>query len=86
ADLSRVDGILVALVTTLTGLAAWSMPTTSAPAGSTRVVAAMMIGGTLIFLWSASSAVALSVGAGSAVSVLQNWLMRRDSRREELRT
>jgi hypothetical protein len=40
-----------------------------------------IVGGTLVFLWSASSAVALSVGAGSAVSVLQNWLLRRDARR-----
>jgi hypothetical protein len=33
------------------------------------------------FLWTASSAVALSAGAGSLVSILQNWLLSRDVRR-----
>ena len=36
----------------------------------------------LVFLWTASSAVALSFGAGSLVSVLQNWLLARDARAE----
>jgi len=36
--------------------------------------------GTLAFLWSASSAVALSMSAGSLVSLLQNWLLARDAR------
>ena len=35
---------------------------------------------TVAFLWSASSAVALSMGAGSLVNVLQNWLLSRDAR------
>jgi hypothetical protein len=38
---------------------------------------------TAAFLWTASSAVALSAGAGSLVSVLQNWLMSRDVRSDE---
>lgn len=36
---------------------------------------------TLVFIWSASSAVALSVGAGSLVSGLQNALLARDRAR-----
>ena len=35
---------------------------------------------TVVFLWSASSAVALSVGGGSLVTMLQNWLISRDKR------
>jgi hypothetical protein len=38
------------------------------------------VGATLAFLWTASSAVALSVGAGSMVSALQSWLLSRESR------
>src|SRR5437762_2198885 len=40
---------------------------------------------TLLFLASASSTLVLSVGAGSAVSGLQAWLLARDQRRETTR-
>ena len=33
--------------------------------------------GTAVFLWTTASTVALSVGAGAAVSLLQNWLVGR---------
>ena len=36
--------------------------------------------GTGLFLWSTASSVALSVGAGAAVSLLQNWLIARGVR------
>jgi len=80
ADLSRVDLVLALIVTGLGAVAA--SITSAAPASpvSTRMQMALGAGLTLLFLWSASSAVALSVGAGSAVSVLQNWLIRRDAR------
>lgn len=81
ADLSRVDGILVLLVTALAGFAATLTPATPESPITPRMLTLFIVGGTLVFLWSASSAVALSVGAGSAVSVLQNWLLRRDARR-----
>jgi len=42
------------------------------------IVATVLV--TTFFLWSASSAVALSMGAGSLVSLLQNWMLRRDAR------
>lgn len=79
ADLGRVDAWLVAAVTGLTGLAVAAAPGLP-PTASTRLLAALAIGGTLVFLWTTSSAVAVSVGAGSAVSLLQSWILRRDAR------
>jgi len=80
ADLSRVDLLLVLLVTGLAGFAASLAPVTPGSPVGIRALSFVVVGGTLLFLWSASSAVALSVGAGSAVSVLQHWLLRRDAR------
>jgi YidC/Oxa1 family membrane protein insertase len=80
-DLSRVDALLVAVATSLAGFAAAFAAAVPASPAAPRFLALMVAGGTLIFLWSASSAVALSVGTGSAVSILQNWLVRRDARR-----
>ena len=81
ADLGRPDAVLTGLVVGLAGVAAIAAPVAPGSPVGTRVVTAAVIGGTLMFLWSASSAVALSVGAGSAVSVLQSWLIRRDAAR-----
>jgi len=33
--------------------------------------------GSAVFLWTTASTVALSAGAGAAVSLLQNWLVGR---------
>ena len=82
-NLALPDVLLIALVTLLTaGAMAWGLraqgPTTAA---NTRVFLLLGIGGTLFFLWSASSAVALSVGAGSLVSGLQTWILSRESTR-----
>jgi YidC/Oxa1 family membrane protein insertase len=79
ADLSRVDMILLLAASALSGVTASVAPAAGTPA-STRTMIAVAVGGTLLFLWSASSAVALSVGAGSVVSVLQNWILRREQR------
>jgi YidC/Oxa1 family membrane protein insertase len=79
-DLSRVDTVLVVIVTALAGTAASITPSAPGSPIQARTVTVMAAAATLLFLWSASSAVALSVGAGSAVSVLQNWLLRRDAR------
>lgn len=82
ADLSRPDALLVGVVALLTG-AIVTMPGQQSganPAG-TIVALALGIGATVFFLWSASSAVALSVGAGSLVSGVQNWLIARESAR-----
>lgn len=79
ADLTRFDAILVSAVVAMAGAASWVAPGAPATPGG-RVAMLVAMGATLAFLWSASSAVALSVGAGSAVSILQSWLIRRDAR------
>jgi YidC/Oxa1 family membrane protein insertase len=79
ADLARPDASLMALVVALTGVATIIAPVAPGSPIGARVMTAVIMGGTLIFLASASSAVALSVGAGSAVSLLQNWMIRRDA-------
>jgi len=81
ADLSRVDAILLVLVAGVAGVSASVAPSAPAAQSMQRMMTVVAIGGTLLFLWSASSAVALSVGAGSAVNLLQNWLLARDAKR-----
>lgn len=82
ADLARPDRWLALSVALLTGaIAASAVPTASAPSGLGGWTLGLTLGGiTLLFVWSASSAVALSVGGGALVSVLQNWLLARDNR------
>ena len=81
-DLARPDGVLLLGVTALTAWAASSTPPAPGQTTSTTPFVVIAIVMTLAFLWSASSAVALSAGAGSLVSVLQNWLLARDARVE----
>ncbi len=80
-NLARPDALLLAVVTLLGG-AVLAIPRPPAAAGGPSVPMLLLLGagGTLLFLWSASSAVALSVGAGTLVSWLQNWLLSRDRR------
>jgi YidC/Oxa1 family membrane protein insertase len=79
ADLARPDRTLVLGVAALT---AWGVSRAPAvpgqPAAQTPLMAIAVIA-TLAFLWSASSAVALSAAAGQLVSLLQNWLLSRDA-------
>jgi membrane protein insertase Oxa1/YidC/SpoIIIJ len=77
-DLGRPDSVLIGLALMLSAATAATAPVAPGGAGS-RVAMAAVIGATLFFLWHASAAVALSVGAGSAVSVFQNWLLRRET-------
>jgi membrane protein insertase Oxa1/YidC/SpoIIIJ len=82
-DLARPDGALLLVATALT---AWSISSAPSTPGQTTSQTPLLVVGVLAtaaFLWTASSAVALSAGAGSLVSVLQNWLMSRDVRRDE---
>ncbi len=81
ADLSRVDAVLLSLVVGLTGFAGALAPAAPGSPAASRMITLAIVASTLLFLWSASSAVALSVGAGSAVSLLQNWLLRREAMR-----
>jgi YidC/Oxa1 family membrane protein insertase len=78
-DLARPDGALLLIATALT---AWGISSAPNSPGQTTSQTPMLVVGLLLtaaFLWTASSAVALSAGAGSLVSVLQNWLVSRDA-------
>jgi hypothetical protein len=68
-------------VCALAGVATLLAPASPGSPVTPKAMTFLVVASTLVFLWTASSAVALSVGAGSAVSVLQNWLLRRDARR-----
>jgi YidC/Oxa1 family membrane protein insertase len=80
ADLSRGDILLTSIVVGLAGAASSLIPTAPGSTGS-RLMTVATMSATLLFLWSASSAVAISVGAGAVVSALQNWIVRRDSKK-----
>lgn len=78
-DLARPDALLLATVTLMAGaVVALPRPVGGAGGPSGPILILLSIGGTLLFLWSASGAVALSVGAGSLVSGLQGWILARD--------
>jgi membrane protein insertase Oxa1/YidC/SpoIIIJ len=78
-NLAKPDALLLAVVTLLGGaVVAIPRGPDAAPGPSAVTLLVVGVGGTLLFLWSASSAVALSVGAGSLVSCLQGWLLSRD--------
>ena len=80
-DLARPDGALLLIATALT---AWSLSSAPNTPGETTSQTPLLVVGlvaTAALLWTASSAVALSAGAGSLVSVLQNWLLSRDRMR-----
>ena len=81
ADLARPDGALLLGIAALTALGLSVAPTTPGQTPSQTSIMVLSVVGTVAFLWSMSSAVALSVGAGSLVSVLQSWLLARDTKR-----
>jgi YidC/Oxa1 family membrane protein insertase len=79
-DLARPESLMILGVTALT---AWGTSTAPAAPGQPSTPTALVVVSvvlTLVFLWSASSAVAVSMGAGSFVTLLQNWLLARDAR------
>ncbi len=82
ADLAASNGPLLGVVALVTG-AVIAASTPASRGASAGAVIPIFVGivGTLAFLWSASSAVVLSVGAGSLVSGLQAWILARDARR-----
>jgi YidC/Oxa1 family membrane protein insertase len=83
AELARPDAVLT---WTVAGLTAIVMALGAASGGdkamnsAAPIIAAVLGGVTLVFLWSASSAVALSVGGGALASGLQSWILSRDRR------
>jgi YidC/Oxa1 family membrane protein insertase len=78
ADLARPDRLLIGLVASLAAGAAWIAPS-AAPNQSAQGAAVLVAAlASIVFLWSMSSAIALSWGAGSLVSALQSLLLRRE--------
>ena len=80
ADLARPDALLIATVAALTALGVATSPVAPGQATPRGMTIIAMLG-TVAFLWSASSAFALSVGAGSVVSMIQNMVLARDAKR-----
>jgi YidC/Oxa1 family membrane protein insertase len=81
ADLARPEGLLALGVTALTAWSVSTTPTPGAPSGIPSVMLVVSVIGTGVLLLTTSSAVALSMGAGSFVSILQNWILAREQRR-----
>jgi YidC/Oxa1 family membrane protein insertase len=78
ADLARPDRLVILIVASLAAGAAWIAPT-AAPNASAQGAAVLVASlASVVFLWSMSSAIALSWGAGSVVSALQSLLLRRE--------
>jgi YidC/Oxa1 family membrane protein insertase len=85
-DLARPDGLLIAAVTILAGLTMAAPRPPGTTFGAVTLVPMVVGAGlTLLFISSASSAMALSVGAGSVVSGLQGLMLARDRRRDQKR-
>jgi YidC/Oxa1 family membrane protein insertase len=83
ADLGSPSVALTLAVAAVAGVAASIAP---APSATQNMSAWALVAAatTLLVVWSMSSALALSIGTGSVVSLLQNWLLRRELRGRSL--
>lgn len=79
ADLARPDVTLLLGVAALTAWGVSSSPTPSGQTAQQNVMMMVAVGFTMFFLWSASSAVALSWATGSGINLLQNWMLNRET-------
>jgi YidC/Oxa1 family membrane protein insertase len=82
ADLAQSNGVLVVLVAALSAAAAMIAPVPSTSPNGTLTAVLITTGFAIFFLWSASSAVALSWAGGSLVTIVQNVILARDAKRE----
>jgi YidC/Oxa1 family membrane protein insertase len=81
-NLARPDAPTLLVVAALTAAAGLLMPKAAAGQPDLGATLAIVSGiGVLIFLSATSSAVALSIGAGSAVTAMQNAILRREATR-----
>ncbi len=78
-DLARPDRWLVATATLLAAAASAVLIPRDSPKGTAETMIVISTVMTFAFLWFASSAIAISYGAGSVVSLLQGWLTRREA-------
>ena len=68
----------MSLVCALTAASFIAPPAATGQPGMPVLIKVAMIAVSFGFLWSVSSAMALSMGAGSLVSIFQNWLLARE--------
>ena len=80
ADLARPDRWLVTIATLLAAIASAALMPHGTAKGTAQTMLVISAVGTFAFLWFASSAIAISYGAGSVAALLQGWLMRREMR------
>jgi len=84
ADLARPSLPLILGVSALSAVGALIVPVPAAQPSATLMTVMVATLFAVFFLWSASSAVALSWASGSLVTILQNMILARDARREAL--
>jgi len=80
-DLAKADLRLALLATLITGASIATASSSGPNQSQAQAMLLVAVIGTGLLLWSTASTVALSVGAGAAVSMLQNYLVARGTRR-----
>src|SRR5262249_12458518 len=80
-DLAKAELRLALLATLVTAVSIATASTDGPNQNQTQAMLLVAVIGTGLFLWSTASTVALSVGAGAAVSMVQNYLVSRGVRR-----
>jgi len=79
-DLARPDLILLGVTCALMAAGISAAPAANAHPAARVLSYGVVIGISLALMWSSSSALVLSFGAGSAVSLLQNRILARERR------
>jgi YidC/Oxa1 family membrane protein insertase len=82
SDLARPDRWLVGVATLLAATASTALIPRESPKGTAETMVVVSSVMTFAFLWFASSAIAISYGAGSVAGLLQGWLARREIQAE----
>jgi YidC/Oxa1 family membrane protein insertase len=78
-NLASFDAALTAIVLLLAGIAAYYVPSGSPPPAALMVAAQIAI--TAIFMWKLSAGLSLYWVASSGVSIIQNFVLRREQKR-----
>jgi YidC/Oxa1 family membrane protein insertase len=78
-NLASFDAALTAIVLLLTGIAAYYVPSGANPPATLMVAAQIAV--TAIFMWKLSAGLSLYWVASSGVSIIQNFVLRREQKR-----
>jgi membrane protein insertase Oxa1/YidC/SpoIIIJ len=78
-DLARPDRWLITTAAMLAAGGSAMLVPAGSPRGTAEAMVVLSGVMTFVFLWFASSAIAISYGAGSLVSMLQGWLIRQEA-------